>query len=315
MEQLTVLSFGAGQDSTDILYRIMLYQEFREKYVKGHFIVVESDPGNEHKHTYEHVNYIKALCHQYGIEFYFLTNGEYHPATWQTLEGQFIKNDSIMSLMGPRSCTDNLKIKPIYNFIDHYIAKKYYGYNSVIQPKGKNFIKKFAKDHSRIRMIIGIAAGEEQRIKKATKKELKANQTDAFKKHKNPVPLWFRLAVEKIYPLVLEGIARWNVHDHILNHTNFKLPFPSNCKFCPYLSKIEILWLFRFHPADWYDWVRYEANKIAKWSHRVGKNLGVKGEKLLPEILQEAIAEFGHMTDEELIEYKMSHGHCVMSKY
>lgn len=44
-------------------------------------------------------------------------------------------------------------------------------------------------------------------------------------------------------------------------------------------------------------------------------NLGVFGKKLLPEILQETIAEFGHWSDEQLKEYKMSHGHCVKSKY
>lgn len=43
--------------------------------------------------------------------------------------------------------------------------------------------------------------------------------------------------------------------------------------------------------------------------------MGVFGKKLLPEILEEAIKEFGHLTDAELKEYKMSHGHCVKSKY
>jgi hypothetical protein len=220
-----------------------------------------------------------------------------------------------MSMMGPRSCTDNLKIKPIYNFIDHYVAKKYYGYISEVQPKGKKYIKKFAKDHGKIKVLIGIAAGEEQRIMKASKKELKASQRDAFKPYKNPVQLWFRTGIEKVYPLIIEQIARWNIHDYILQQTNLPLPFPSNCVFCPYLSKIEILWLFRFFPDDWYEWIGYENNKIAKWEGKTKKNFGVKGEKLLDEILQEAIKEFGQMTNEELSEYKMSHGHCVLSKH
>jgi len=37
---LTVLSFGAGQDSTYILYRIIRDPEYRQLVVKGHFIVV-----------------------------------------------------------------------------------------------------------------------------------------------------------------------------------------------------------------------------------------------------------------------------------
>lgn len=315
MKKLTVLSFGAGQDSTYILYRIVLEKYFRDKYVFGDFIVVMSDTGNEHKHTYEHVKFIQDFCDKYEIEFYFLTNGEYHPRTWQTLEEQYERNSSIMSMSGSRSCTDNLKIQPVYNFLDHYIAKKYYGYTSIQKPKGKVYIKKFAKDYGKINMLIGIAAGEERRIMKASKRELKSRQRDVFKKYKNLVPLWFRLAIEKVYPLVIEGIARWNIHDYILKETNLPLPFPSNCMFCPYLSKVEILWLFRFFPNDWYKWVGYERNKINKWQGKTKRNLGVKGEKMLGEILKEAIKEFGHMTDEQLQEYKLSHGHCVQSTY
>lgn len=37
---LTVLSFGGGQDSTAILYKIILDPAFRSKWVYGDFIVV-----------------------------------------------------------------------------------------------------------------------------------------------------------------------------------------------------------------------------------------------------------------------------------
>ena len=45
------------------------------------------------------------------------------------------------------------------------------------------------------------------------------------------------------------------------------------------------------------------------------QNLGVNGKKWLPQALQEATELYGHMTDQELNEYKMSHGHCVKSRY
>ncbi len=313
--QLTVLSFGGGQDSTYILYRIIKDPEFRKKWVKGDFIVVMSDTGNEHFHTYGHIQFIQKLCYDNGIEFYFLTLGEYHPNTWPTLVHQLKLHNTIMSLAGPRTCTDNLKIKPIYNFIDHYVAMKYYGYDKEEKPKGKSYIKRFAKENGKIRVIIGIAHGEEKRIKTSTKREKKAMQTNAFKRWVNPVPYWFRVGVEKVYPLIGEEIARWNIHEYIRDETDWPLPYPSNCMFCPYMTQMEILWMYRNYPGLFEMWVELEANKIKKCEGNGKRNLGVKGEKLLPEILREAIAQYGHMTDEQLNEHKMSHGHCVMSKY
>lgn len=311
---LTVLSFGGGQDSTYILYRIAMSKSYRRRWVQGDFVVVMSDTGNEHPHTYHHIEFIKKYCAEHGIEFYILTPDKgYHPRTWQSLESNFERNDYVVSIVGPRSCTDNLKIKPIYNFLDHYIARRYYGYEAG-PVKGKKFISRFAEEYGKIRVLIGIAAGEEQRIKTASKRELKSMQTDAFRKWKNPVPVWFRNGIEKIYPLVEEGIARWDIHDWVLRE-NLPLPFPSNCMYCPYLSKIEAVWLYRNHRDRWDRWVQFEANKLAKYEGKVERNMGVKGGKTLSEFLTEAMIEFAHMTDEQLDEHKMSHGHCVMSKY
>ncbi len=281
-----------------------------------------SDTGNEHYHTYLHLQFIISLCDKHQIEFYFLSNGSYHPKNWPTLVSAYQRYDIIMSLVGPRSCTDNLKIRPIYDFLDHYVAKEFYGFpRKSAPPKGKRFIKQFAKDHGKINVIIGIAAGEEKRIKSASKREKKAMQTDAFKKWKDPIPVWFRTGINKIYPLVEENISRWDIHAHIKGlqfidePENWPLPYPSNCMFCPYMTKVEILWLYRNHPDMWDLWVQLEANKIKKCEGNGKRNLGVKGEKLLPEFLKEAIKEFGHMTDNEINDHKMSHGHCVMSTY
>ncbi|KKO91756.1 hypothetical protein AAW12_08835 [Sphingobacterium sp. Ag1] len=314
-QELTVLSFGAGQDSSFILYMIITFKWFREKYVKGRLIVVFSDTGDEFNHTYEHILYIQRLCKENNIEFYFLSKSPYHPRTWKSLTAQFERNQNIMSMTGSRSCTDNLKIKVIYNFLDHYIAQEYYGYRGSKIPKGKHYIKKFAEDQGKIRVIIGIAYGEEKRVMKASKKQLKKMQRVFDKKWSHPIPLWFRMGIEKCYCLIDEAIARWDIHDRT-EAMGFQLPFPSNCKKCPYITKQELLWLYRFMPLDYYLWVFYEKKKMVKWECKGDKNHGVKGEgKTLEDILEEAIKEFGHWTDEQLTEYKMSHGHCVMSTY
>lgn len=120
--------------------------------------------------------------------------------------------------------------------------------------------------------------------------------------------------INKIYPLIEEGMDRRACQAYIRS-IGLPLPYPSNCIMCPYLSKIEILWLFKNLPEQFTRWVAYENAKLDKCKDKVKRNLGVKGEQQLEEILKEAIQEFGHMTNQELDEYKMSQGHCVHSTY
>lgn len=314
-EELTVLAFGGGQDSTSILYKIILDPTFRRKWVKGDLLVLMSDTGNEHPHTYSHISFVENLCRRNEIAFCFITSDlGYHPKTWPSLTAQFEKNSTIMSLAFPRTCTDNLKIKPLYNYLDHYIACRYYGYTGQAIPKRKNFIKQFVKDHGKINVILGIAAGEEKRIAKSENKSKKAQQLNLFKKYRDPIPKWMTESIEKSYPLVEEGMDR-NACQIYIRSVGLPLPYPSNCIMCPYLSKVELLWLYTFIPSEFYRWVAYEKDKLEKCQGKTKRNLGVKGEKTLEEILEEAKQEFGHMTDEQLDEYKMSHGHCVLSSF
>lgn len=312
-KHLTVLSFGAGQDSTYILYRIIRDPDYKAKFVTGDFIVVMSDTGDEHDYTYAHIEFIRILCKNNGIQFYLITADQgYHPTTWPTLIAQFRRNNSIMSMMFPRSCTDNVKIRPFYNFLNVYVARTYYGQQIPNSTRNRTWIKRFAAEQGRIRVILGIAAGEEKRVNESKKKQ-KLWQLDLFIRPKRKQQVWAEKSIEKTYPMIPEGIDRKMAQDYILA-TPWPLPPPSNCKRCPFMSKPEILWMYRFIPDDFYEWVALEQAKIDKCAG-LDRNLGVKGEKLLPEILQEAIAEFGHWTDAQLQEYKMSHGHCVMSKF
>lgn len=159
------ISFGGGQDSTAILYKIVLDKSFRECYVKGKLIVLMSDTGNEHPGTYQHIQFIKKFCELHKIEFYFITHPQgYHLKNWETLQHNFKAHSTVMSVAFPKTCTDNLKIKPLYNFLDHYIAEHYYSYSEPERPKGKRFIKHFCKQYGKINILLGIAAREESRI-------------------------------------------------------------------------------------------------------------------------------------------------------
>lgn len=297
---ITFLSFGGGQDSTDILYRIIKDPAFRNRYVRGHFMVIMSATVNEHDHTNDHVKFIALLCEQHGIEFYLIDPIRgHHPASWPGLVEWMMANDGIMSKAYPKSCTDNLKIRPIYNFLDWYIAQKFYGVDIRKRGAGKNFIKRYAADHGKVRVLLGIAKGEESRV------------------GSNLPAKWMQDTIERVYPLITEGVDRQGAQDSMRSY-GLPVPMPSNCKLCPYMSPIELLWLHRFQPKDYELWVALETNKIAKWA-ALGidpdKNYGVNGLTRLSVALHNAIVKYGHMTDDQLTEYKFSHGHCVKSKY
>lgn len=309
-KNITILSFGAGQDSTAILYRIILDKDFWDQYVKGKLIVLMADTGNEHPATYTHVQFIRTFCKSHDIEFYLITSTQgYHPKNWDSLQANFQAHNTVMSVAFQKTCTDNLKIKPLYNFLDHYIARHYYSYNEPNRPKGKRYIKHFCKQYGKIHVLLGIAAGEESRIAKPS------HEVDIFGNLIVTKATWMDHCLEKVYPLVDLQMDRSACQSYIRS-TGLPLPPPSNCMMCPFLSKQEILWLHRNYPEVFYEWQAYEQAKLNKFSNaNIKSNLGVKGNMTLAEFLNQAITEYGHMTDEQLNEYKMSHGHCVKSAY
>ncbi|WP_428661870.1 hypothetical protein [Runella sp.] len=304
---LTVLWFGGGQDSTAMLYMYVHDLKWREKYVgDNRFLVVMSDTGNEFPETYHHVASIKAFCELYDVEFYHLKpHMGYHPRTWPSLGSQMRRNDTIFSVGFPKSCTDNLKIKPCYNFLEGYL-KKYYGYTS---KRSKGVFYKYAAEFGKLTSFIGFAKGEESRCADSPQLELFPSSV----KTKNYLPKYRRECVQHRYPLVEMRMSRADCQAYISAQA-LPVPIPPNCMMCPFQNDPEIVYLERFHPNDWQQWVKLEANKLAKNGSKT-RNLGVKGEKTLPEFLENAKRKYGHWSDDQLREYRNSHGHCVKSKY
>lgn len=299
--KLTVLSFGAGQDSTALLYAIAFDPKIRNKYAPNGFVVVFSDTGDEHPATYVHIIRVKRFCEQQGIPFFHLVPSMgYHSDRWRSLRHQYDLNHTCGSKRFKKTCTINLKINPIYKWLNEWVAAEF-GYHQYGHPYGgKHALVCFAEDHGKIDVLIGIAREEEQRIDK---------------KGEVSIGKWFDLAINRVYPLVDLG---WNRHDcqEQIKGYGKEVPIPSNCMLCPFISKQELLWLARKYPADFAEWVRFEAQKIEKFKHKGDANVGVfGGKKLLPEILAEAEKQFGDWTIEQLEDYKFSHGHCVLSKY
>lgn len=295
---LTYFLFGGGQDSTTILLKIIHDKEFRAKHIKGRLLVAMSDTGAEHTHTYKHIQLIIDLCHKHGIEFFFITSSDgYHSVTWQSLEEQYKRTMTIGSAAFPQTCTDNLKVKPCDRFLDAWVQRNYTG-----AMKQKRAIHKFYEQHGSIRYILGFAKGEEKRTTKGNKFDAK----------------WKQRCVERYFPLIEEGLTRQDCIDFNRMYLQDEV-YPSNCDICFYQSDQEVLWLFRNHPDRFAKWVELEKAKLIKWKHlelqEPPKNYGVYGLKTLHQKLERAQKLYGHWTDEQLNEYKNSHGHCIKSKY
>ncbi|MFT6904198.1 MAG: hypothetical protein ACJAS1_000848 [Oleiphilaceae bacterium] len=313
--QLTVLSFGAGQDSSVLLELYLDDENFRKIYAPKDFLVVMSDTGDEFDATYEHVKATQERCKKAGVEFVFITSDMgFHSDSWLSLRHFYKKHSAIGSKSYPKSCSDNLKITPIYRFLEHWLSERY-----GVQCHNKKGIREFAAKYGKIQMMIGIAKGEEKRMSHAA---------DSPKR-------WYRDSIETIYPLVDLGMGRQECQD--LLHSKDMHVIPSNCKACPFLSLEELEYLRRFHPESLDEWVGLEAAKLYKHRDKnsvivtdkegnvkldkngdpktANKNYGVFGVKALPVKIEEAKEKFSDWSDARVAEYRYSHGHCVSTAY
>lgn len=313
--KLTVLSFGAGQDSTVLLEEMIDNPQFRAEHAPNDLLVVCADTGDEFPQTYKHIAYMKQRCAYAGIEFVHITTDMgYHSDSWRSLRHFYRTHGTIGSKAYPKTCTDRLKLQPIYRFLAVWLHERY----GVVLNK-KEGIRQFAAQHGKIKMMIGIAAGEEKRM------------TDASKSPKR----WYRESIETIYPLVSMGMDRAACQKYL--HAKDMYVIPSNCMACPFMSLEELEYLRRFHPESLADLVALEAAKLEKHKDKsaiivtdaegevvlgrdgkpktVNKNYGVFGLTALPKKIVEAAAKLAEWTDEQVAEYRYSHGHCTSTSF
>lgn len=285
---LTILSFGAGQDSTAILL------EELETRRLGIDAVVFADTGNEEDHTYETVERAQRLCISAGIHFEWIRPGsQYHTPAWQSLLEYWDSNDTV-NIARAKACTEKLKIIPIYKWLNALCAVLL---DEPVEDTGKKNLVRFANEYGKVRMLIGISKGEEKRLGKEFPR------------------IWQRESVVREYPLTAWGWDREACQAFL--EARFDIigkVWPSTCKYCHFQSMPELLWRARNDPEGFAEWTQFEARKIARFADRP-KNHGVYGVKLLPVKLIEAEEKFGHLTDAELDEYKYSHGHQVTNSY
>jgi len=284
-----------------------------------------ADTGDEYEQTYRHVEEVKGFCLQHGIEFYLIASDMgYHGKTWPSLLAQMERNDNIMSVAFPKSCTDNLKIKVCYGFLADWLRKTY-GFTA----KGHRVYYEYEHYYGKLVSWIGFAAGEETRVSKPKGKPKPgtqpSEQTPAdltlfsecgsveVAPLRTDIPRYRSRCVVHHYPLIELGMNRADCQQYIAQ-VGQTVPMPSNCRMCPFQNEAEIVFLYRTDELTWRTWVEREAAKLAKNAHKP-VNLGVKGKLTLPEFLAKALLRYGSWSVEQLTEYRFSHGHCVSSRY
>lgn len=300
-EPVTVLSFGAGQQSTALLLLCLFDEDFREEYAPGRLLTVMADTGDEHPQTYEHVEKMRSLCRERDEEFHFIeAGGPYHSEAWPDLITFYERGDRIGSKTFPKTCTANLKISTQYRFLERLLASDY----ALSGAGRKRAFYEFVELAGRkLDVMIGISAEETGR---------RLAREDA-------VPVWMRRTVRRLYPLAEMGWDRKRCQDFIRD-TGFDLPIPSLCRRCPYKNELDVLLMSREDPQGLAEWVELERRKLAAHAGRfpdlpLAKNHGVFGPNTtLPEVLERAREEHGHLATERLRRIRME-GHGVGSKY
>lgn len=300
-EPLTVLSLGLGQDSTAILYMLYYDSGVRRRYAPGRLIALTADTGSEHTQFYQHATYVEEFCQKRELEFELITSDMgYHTETWSSLEHFYASGDRIGAKTYPKSCTTNLKVLPLYKRLEDILAADY----GVANGRKRGLYSYTSLTGEKIRVLIGISAEEAGR---------RIDPDDN-------VPQWMKANVERLYPLADMGMDRADCQDYIAS-VGHPVPYPSLCKFCPFKTELDVLYMARFEPEDWQRWVELEANKLAAHTARfpdlpASKNHGVFGEGTdLRSVLQRAREKYRHYTDADLVEHRFSHGHCVGSRY
>lgn len=216
---LTVLSLGAGVQSSTILHMIL------NKHLPPVDAVIYLDAGWEPIYTIHQADYLNDLCYQHGLPFIHYTGPSIrhvleHVIRARLREGPykhlplplFTLDDAGHRGQLPRRCTREFRLAPLFQMFRREII-----------PRGSQN----GQPKPWLKVLLGISADEKHRAKPSREK-WKVN----------------------IFPLVDRGFDR---RDCLLYLSDHKHPIPhrSSCACCPYRSNIAWSVLQELDPENW----------------------------------------------------------------
>jgi 3'-phosphoadenosine 5'-phosphosulfate sulfotransferase (PAPS reductase)/FAD synthetase len=302
---LTVLSCGMGQDSVALGYKLLLDPAFRAQQAPDALLILMSDTGNEHSETYRYIPHFAQQCKQADVQFVFLPAGDqYHSGSWPSLLEFYERTKTVGAKQFRKTCTDNLKIKPIYRFLSEYVASEH----GIARKQGiyqtKFPLVEFAHRYGKIRMLIGFARGEEKRAQKT--------RTGA-----DGAPTWMRIAIDRQFPLQDLGMDRMDCQRYI-ESVGQPVPPPSMCRMCHFKGLPLLLLDWRERPEDVLEWDRLDRQKRANPLYQnlpTNQNIGPYGIPTVLEALETAKQRYGDWTTEKLLMWRNTHGHGCNTTY
>lgn len=307
-DTLTVLCMGGGQDSAYLAFRLVEEPKFKERFIGcGRLICMFADTGCEKPETYEYLrDVIRPLLAKGGIPFYWIRpEMGYHSEGCETLWNYIDRYETIPSVAyGKRSSTCSFRVKQdvINRAIEHWLSKEYQ------VPYGrKRGFKKYFSLYGKVRVMLGIAHGEESRVQGKEWKEK-----------------WKRVCLEHVYPLIEEKIDRDIIHSDMAKN-GWVMPMPSACEICHWTaSGSNLVRVYKKRRQVWDRWVAAEKRKLDNCSNlnETRKNFGVVGRWhkdenrpfTLEDALAEVLPEYDHLSIAELDAIAMQ-GHAVKSCY
>ncbi|OBZ13305.1 hypothetical protein [Bacillus sp. FJAT-26390] len=221
MEQLNVLSLGAGVQSTTMLL-MACHGEFETK----PDLVIFADTGWEPKKVYNHVQWLKKTVSQFGVEIITASNGNIRTDTlraaqWKTRTANmpyYVQQADGSKGIIPRGCSDEYKIDAIYKAVRSHLG---------LRPRQR------MKPQSVVKWL-GISTDEVERMKTSR------NKWEV---------LW--------YPLIEKRMNRLDCMNW-LERNGYPIPPKSACIGCPFHNDRAWLEIKRHSPEEWQEAVDLE---------------------------------------------------------
>lgn len=228
------LHLGAGVQSSTIV----------EMIVEGDLprvdVVIFADTGNEPKHVYKQVAYLKTRLESVGIPLYEVKKP--HSAgiakDFMSAAGRFatmplFTRNSVTGAVGilRRQCTNEYKIIPCDDFILDWMIERGH---AKVNSKGARRVGRGI----RVENVYGISADEKERQGKRG-------------------PAW----QQAMYPLIDKNMGRVDCEAY-LQSKGLRVPKKSSCKICPYHNDAFWLWMAENTPDEFEevcvfdDWLR-----------------------------------------------------------